>query len=141
MFKQILKFGTVGILNTLIDVLILNVLVVIFRIYAGWPIAVFNVISFSCAVVNSYFLNKRWTFSDQEQHSRKKISHFLIVSAFGAILNSSIVYLGTTFVHPAANLRGIAWVNLVKVLAILIGLVWNFSGYKIWVFKNHKNKF
>ncbi len=138
MFKQILKFGAIGVLNTFIDVLVLNALVIIFQIYAGWPVAAFNAISFSCAVVNSYFLNKYWTFSDKSGHSRKKISQFLVISAIGALLNSGIVYMGTTFIHPVANLRGIVWVDFVKAAAILVGLVWNFFGYKMWVFNGNE---
>lgn len=140
MLKQILKFGTIGILNTFIDVLILNVLVAIFQIYAGWPVAIFNAVSFSCAVVNSYFLNKHWTFLDKSNHSTKKISQFVVVSVIGALLNSVIVYLGTTFIRPVANLSGIVWVDCVKVAAILLGLVWNFAGYRMWVFKKSQEQ-
>ncbi|MEM4263579.1 MAG: GtrA family protein, partial [Candidatus Woesearchaeota archaeon] len=61
-FFEIGKFASVGILNTLIDFGILNLLSYLFTVHSGSAIALFNALSFSAAVVNSYFWNKFWTF-------------------------------------------------------------------------------
>src|SRR3990167_6836118 len=56
MFKQIIKFGIVGVINTIIDFGLLNLLVAIF----DWAVLWANTVSFSVAVLNSFFFNKYW---------------------------------------------------------------------------------
>ncbi len=75
-FKQFIKFLIVGTNNTGIDFLILNLLMFSFGIYKGPPLIFFNIISFSLAVINSYLINRYWTFKKEED---KKISRTQIL--------------------------------------------------------------
>lgn len=61
-FNQFFKFLIVGFNNTSIDFLILNLLMYSFNTYRGWSILIFNIISFTIAVSNSYLINRFWTF-------------------------------------------------------------------------------
>lgn len=133
---QFLKFITVGGLNTLIDIGILNLLMYLSGIYSGSTIIVFNVISVSAAIVNSYFWNKYWTFSAKEKENQaQEFGSFIVVSLGGALINTLVVYSLTTFVDPAFGLSKEIWANFAKVLAIGLAWLWNFSGYKFFVFK------
>lgn len=135
MFFQFLKFALVGVANTAVDFFILNSLMWIFKIYSGWPMFFFNVTSFSAAVINSYFLNKYWTFSNtQKERVAAQFAKFFLISVVGATVNSSIVYFGTTFLTPAFGLSSVFWANGVKAVAVIASLIWNFAGYKRWVF-------
>jgi len=131
---QFAKFVEIGILNTLIDIGVLNLLSLLTGISGGWKIIPLNAISFLLAATNSYFWNKIWTFNIGKKMVAKEFSLFLIVSLIGLVINSTIVFLGTTFIKQIKISAG-ALMNLVKILATLIVMIWNFFGYKIFVFK------
>lgn len=140
-FKQISKFIIVGIINTGIDFAVLNALMFAANIYSGKWLIVFNSISFSAAVINSYFMNKYWTFKKQEagtsekNDDSKQFAQFVIISIIGISLNDVAVYAVSTFIPPMFNLSGKIWVNAAKLIATAISMAWNFIGYKFIVFK------
>lgn len=105
-------------------------------IYEGNGIIPLNIISFTVAVINSYFLNKRWAFKDQTggEHG-KKFTMFLLVSVIGAGINTATVRIVSTNIDPMFGLTQELWLNVAKVVATGISLVWNFAGYKLVVFK------
>jgi len=65
----------------------------------------------------------------------EQFSLFVLVSIVGTIINSSIVGLITGFIPPMFGLNPKIWANMAKILATGIALVWNFIGYKVFVFK------
>jgi putative flippase GtrA len=133
--SQIVKFAEVGILNTLIDLGILNLLVWVSGVTSGIGLAPLNTISFLCAATNSYYWNKFWTFKKEGGVQRKEFFQFLVVSIIGWGMNTGIVVLGTTFLSPVGALSAGAWVNVVKLVATFVSMAWNFIGYKFIVFK------
>ena len=133
---QGIKFVLVGILNTAIDFGVLNLLILITGITGGWAIAPLNAISFLCAATNSYLWNKFWTFKAKGGVAGKEFSQFLIISLIGIGINTGIVVAGTSLVSPLFGLSSKVWVNLIKVLATGVSMVWNFLGYKFIVFKD-----
>lgn len=135
--KQFSKFIIVGGINTAIDVIILRILVGVTGIVSGGGIVVLNAVSFSAAVVNSYFMNKLWTFEDKTRTEKEpfKFTQFFIVSIIGISINSGVVYAITTFTSPMLGLSEANWVVVAKLLATGFSLVWNFVGYKLFVFK------
>lgn len=136
MLKQIVRFVVVGVINTGIDFLILNVEMMLTGITSGPGMLAQNTISFGAATINSYYLNKRWTFEDNDSgKGGVKFSQFLIVSIIGISINGAVVYLATTFVHPVFGISPQLWANVAKLAATAISLVWNFLGYKFIVFK------
>lgn len=136
--KQFSKFFIVGIANTAIDFSVLNLEMLATGITSGPKIALFNAISFSVAVINSYYMNKYWTFEDRRPDNKTiavKFSQFVGVSLVGISINSGIVYGFATFISPMFGLSPQMWVNVAKLLATGASLIWNFIGYKLWVFK------
>jgi putative flippase GtrA len=133
---QFSKFFVVGILNTGIDFAILNFLMWMTQTYEGGHVAIFNTISFSVAVINSYILNKYWTFEDKSSiKAPVQFAKFLTVAVIGWILNTGILFSITTYIHPVFGLSSALWANLAKAMATGVVLVWNFVGYKFLVFK------
>ena len=61
-----MRFVVVGFSNTGVDIGLYNLLIWIFGVTIGWPIAVFSVISTGMAMINSYFLNKYWSFKKKK---------------------------------------------------------------------------
>lgn len=135
--KQFSKFIIVGGINTGIDFLILNILIYITGITAGVELFILNCVSFSVAVVNSYFMNKHWTFQDKTKPEQEpiKFSQFLAVSIVGIIINGLILTSITSYISPLFGLSAVFWANIAKLMATGVSLIWNFIGYKFFVFK------
>ena len=61
-FRQFLRYCLVDGVNTLIDVLMLNVLLWRFPTNNVQVLVIYNSIAYSSGAVSSFFLNKYWTF-------------------------------------------------------------------------------
>ena len=133
-FFQFAKFITVGLANTAVDFGVLNFLMWASGTYEGKTIILFNVISFLIAAIHSYLWNKLWTFEVKGKlNIANQFLQFIIVSLVGVLINSGIIYIITTWF--SSNVSKGVWVNVAKVFATVVSLVWNFIGYKFIVFK------
>jgi putative flippase GtrA len=143
---QVSKFIVTGIINTLIDLVFFN----IFRRFKKVSTTVASYISTTLAMINSYVLNKYWTFSGFGSGSGVEAAKFLIVTVSGIyIIHNGIVYLLTNkILWPGKLVVKIVRIfpflkfmkddfikdNFAKVCAIAITLVYNFLMYKFLVF-------
>ncbi len=134
-FWQLAKFAVIGGLNTFLDFAALNSLIFLSGVSSGSGYSLFKGISFTVAVVNSYFWNKKWTFDSQEREGGKEFVQFLVVSLVGFGINVG----SASFI---VNVLGGGWdispnllANLGALTATLLSLAWNFVGYKFVVFK------
>lgn len=138
---QFSKFVAVGLSNTAIDFGILNMLSMLTGITAGLQVGGVNVPGFVAAVVNSYFWNQNWVFKGRE--SGEGILHdfpkFLAVSVIGLIINSGIIILTTNYGEAVIGLQPEMRLNIAKVIATGVVLMWNFVGYKFLVFRKNNN--
>lgn len=133
---QAAKFILVGILNTLIDLGVLNFLILISEINKGLGFSVFKGISFTVAVINSYFWNKFWTFKKSKTtKTGKEFIQFIIVSLIGFGLNVGSASLIVNIIGPQFGLTEKIWANVGATGATALSMVWNFVGYKFIVFK------
>lgn len=134
-FTQLGKFAAVGILNTSIDFGVLNLLSMAFGIASGFIVGGINMPGFVLAIFNSYFLNKLWVFhGGNREHLLYDFPKFLAITLAGLGINSGIVIFGTTFVTPLFETSSSVWLNVIKVFATLFSLIWNFLGFKFFVF-------
>ncbi len=130
------KFFIVGITNTGIDFAVYNFLMWLTGINKGFPIIAFAAISFVSALINSYLLNKYWTFKDKgKTKDPAQFVKFFSVAFVGLILNTSIIYFITTILNPMFGLSPVLWANFAKAIATGFVLFWNFIGFKFFVFK------
>ena len=134
-FSQLSKFAAVGILNAAIDFGTLNLFSLITGATAGIKIGGLNVPGVAIAVINSYFWNKHWVFRGGGQsQAQQDLPKFLAVTATSLILNSVLVVVATTYITPPFGLSGATWLNIAKIFVTVFTLVWNFVGYKFFVF-------
>ncbi len=135
---QFAKFCIIGFLNASIDFGILNLMSLYTGLTSGFIIGGVNVPGFMVAATNSYFWNKFWVFSHKriagEKTDYSDIATFIPVVVSGAILNSAIVILISTYISPVLNLSPERWLNIAKIAASAIALLWNFFGFKFFVF-------
>ncbi len=131
--KQFIRFSIIGVINAIVDFSVLNLLI---RVVL-WPILAANTISFSSAVVFSYFLNKYWTFRDYKPLHMKQFPLFVVISLVGLGLSDVLMHFGTSLLlgNPYLDLSFVWSYNLAKVVSAGIVLLWNFVAYKIIVFK------
>lgn len=134
-FRQLAKFGAVGIFNTAIDFGVLNLLSLASGVTAGLVIGGVNLPGFAAAVVNSYLWNKLWVFQNRSAGERlfADFPKFFGVTFIGVAINSGLIILLTTYV-PLDGLGAGARLNVAKAVATVVTLIWNFIGYKFFVF-------
>jgi len=136
---QFAKFVLIGFMNFFIDLAVLNLQMFASGKSAGVHYTIFKAVSFLVAVIFSYFFNKYWTFRDKKKNQQgKQFSQFLFVSFIGMIINVSTASIVVNFIAPQISFITLApklWGNLGAVGGAVTGLIWNFLGYKFWVFK------
>lgn len=85
-------------------------------------------ISFTCAVINNYILNRIWTFGDiKHKGPRVQFFQFFIVSVAGLLTRTAIFIV-------LFKLLGI-WDLLSMSIGIIIVLIWNFFANLVWTFR------
>jgi len=132
---QIAKFAAIGALNTLLDLGILNILIIISGVAVGYWYSLFKACSFIIANINSYFWNKHWTFGISDKANVKEFGEFLAVSLIGFGLNIASASLVVNVISAPQNFSPERWANIGALSATVISLIWNFIGYKFFVFK------
>jgi len=118
---QFIKFNLVGVLNTAIDMGAFAILT-----HFGLNMYAANVISYSLGLVNSWVWNSRWTFGDKKMNG-KKVLGFVAVNLLAMGVQMAVLWVG----KGKLGLNH----NLAKLLAIPFGLVVNFLGNRLFVFK------
>lgn len=145
-FYQIAKFALVGVLNSLVDWGILNLLMFLTSIAAGPLYSVFKGASFLVATANSYFWNKSWTFKkvsvagvtgdEPVKKTGPELLRFFTVSLIGFLLNVGAATLLVNVWGPQWGLSANLWANFGALCGTVLGMTWNFLGYKLIVFKD-----
>ena len=132
---QVTRFGVVGLVNTAVDLAVLNAL--IFLTHMGrngiW-FSIFKAMSFLVAVLNSYVINHSWTFGRSGgERSVSQASRFLAVSLLGAVINVSSASYVATFIAPIHGIERY-WPSIAALAGTASALIFNFLGYKHIVF-------
>lgn len=141
---QIAKFILVGALNTFVDWGILNLLMFLTSISAGVMFSAFKGASFLVSMTNSYFWNKFWTFKKTVEpaataepvKSGREALQFFIVSVVGFLLNVGIATFLVNILGPQFGFSPKLWANVGALAGTVLGMTWNFLGYKLIVFKS-----
>jgi putative flippase GtrA len=103
---------------------------------SGSLYAIFQAIAFLCAMVNSYILNRNWTFSRVPGKSQVLESgEFLLISVLGAGVNVGSAWYVATYVQPARPLVAY-WPSVAALVGTAFSLGFNFIGYKYFVFSS-----
>lgn len=130
--KQFIKFGIVGLSNTLISLGITYGLVFLshalkLAIDENWLIFISSLVGFLVSVLNSYYWNNKYVFKKTAQ------------GHFWPLIKSYLCY-GTTWLlsyvltYVFANLMCIS-IILVPILSLIITIPLNFLMNKFWAFK------
>lgn len=133
---QAAKFFLMGVLATLIDLAVLNLLIWISGIASGFYFSVFKGISFLAAMVGKYFGVKFWTFEKTDTVSvSTEFGKFLLISVIGLAINVAVASFVVNFIGPQFGIEEKVWANLGAIFAAFTSFLWNFLGTKFIVFK------
>lgn len=96
MFKRFLKFGMVGGIGTIVNLVIFALLS-----FAGVNYMLSSVMAFVIAATSNYLLNSVWVFNDRG-HKRSKTlwAKFMCVSIFSLLINLSVLYIMENYTMP-----------------------------------------
>lgn len=143
LLEQIVKFGVVGIIATIVDWAIYAVLVPLHDASSGLSDAmdiktwetISAIISFSVSVVVNYIASMKYVFERRDDMSRmREFIIFLILSIIGLGINICIIRglhgIQEVFETWPAFFARFAYM-VPKVIATLIVLVWNFVTRKL----------
>lgn len=137
-FYRISKYALVGALNTFIDLGVLNGFILLTGESDGAAFLVFKGLGFTAAVINSYFWNRYWTFESSDTDKKKEFVQFIIVSLGGLVVNIVTAGVIVNVIGPQGDIAPQVWANIAALSATAISLVWNFIGYKFWVFDKNR---
>ena len=127
---QVARFAVVGVLNTIVDYGLFNLLG--YGLHVSLVLA--QAIGVTAGIVNSFLLNKLWTFRSRGWGDwRRELTAFLLVSGIGFAINVG----GFAVLHSIFGAS--SWVvgNLEKVSTTVVSMVWNFIGYRFFAFRTH----
>lgn len=127
LFLQIIKFGIVGVIATLIDYAVYLVCTRGFH----WDVLWSQAVAFALSLVVNFILSMKFVFRAKEGLSlRWQILIFLVSSLIGFGINEGLLALGDYIfdysVYPFADL-------LVKVVATVVSMTWNFISKKLFL--------
>lgn len=135
---QFVKFLQVGLLNTFLDLGILNLLIYFMSISKDdYRFSYFKGISFLIASTNSYFWNRYWSFAEKRANGSDKkaeFAKFLTVSVIVFAVNLTISSLVFKSFNPTwISVAG--WGTVSAIFGVVFSMIANFLGYKFIVFK------
>ena len=126
MILQIIKFGIVGVIATLVDVGTLVVLKELLHI----DVLVSSAISFCVSVAVNYILSMTFVFKSKNRDKVREIIIFVLLSVGGLCLNQFILWIGVKFIN--------AYYLIVKLFALVFVPVYNFITRKIFLESKEK---
>lgn len=129
---QLIKYGSIGFINFLINLGILNLLMYITNIASGFTFYIFIAISFIVYSTNGYFMNKKFTF----KYRNKKNPYFQYLAVMGtaAFFNATIISALTLFNIFKLNPR--IWANIIILFASVVTGLCSFLINKLVIFRN-----
>ena len=120
---QLIKFGIVGVIATLIDLAVLMVLKEILDV----DVLAASAVAFSVSVIANYILSMLFVFESRGNSKVKEFLVFVVLSIGGLLLNQFIMWIGTEIMT--------AYYLWVKAFALVFVPIYNFITRKIFLEK------
>lgn len=119
---EFIQFSIVGAINTVIDFGVFSLLLT-----KGCPIVWSQILSYGCGMLNSYIMNRSWTFKENKRNEYSEPLKYVVANVATLILVSVLIILFIHMVHLP--------VLIAKVICTGIGMGMNFISSKFWVFQ------
>ena len=127
-YLQMIKFGFIGALGTIVNLLILYLFTDIFQIHY----IVSEIFAYIISLIHNYLLNKRFTFKETLEYKFLiKFSYYFLICLISLIINLFILYILVEFF--------IMWYVFAELVAISGGFLVNFIGNKLVTFTKNND--
>ncbi|MCL1795182.1 MAG: GtrA family protein [Oscillospiraceae bacterium] len=124
--KKFVKFALTGVLNTAIDFSVYTLCLEIFKL----DVKIAQPAGQCVAIINSYLVNKNWTFQRRKNYNIAEMLKFLLVNGGSVGIN----VLGVFVLH---DIFGVGE-YLCKLPIAAITIVINYFGNRLFVFRENK---
>jgi putative flippase GtrA len=121
MLVQFVKFGIVGISNTLLTLAVYTVLL---KVFGVWYLAA-SAIGFAVGATNGFLLNRRWTFRDHVGDALTPV-RWGVVQTCGLGVNEALLYLLVHDGHLDKLLAQVCATAVVTVTTFFVNRAWTF---------------
>ena len=147
--KKFLKFGLIGILNTIVDIAVFYIMdcwvirdgptltLLGISIIAGPYLS--NAVSYLAANIHSFFWNRLWTFQKKGRISGGEVLRYIATSAGYLLISSAglAVSIRILSLPLFSTVIPEEWINLAaKIPTFCVTVFYNYLMNKFWVFKN-----
>ena len=120
-FLQLVKFGIVGVLATLLEWVIFYICTNILNIHYS----ISTIIGFSISTLFNYWASVKWVFDVNKENNSKNFIFFISFSIIGLLLNELILYICIEKLN-LYNMLG-------KIIATFVVMIFNFITRKIFL--------
>ncbi len=125
---EALKFAIVGGVNTVVNFVVLNALVL--TIFPTGQLKA-NVVATIVAMIASYLMNRHWTYKGRSSQAMgREFMLFVLFNVAGLAIELAI--MGAT--KYALGLHGLLALNAAKLLGLVLGTIFRFYTYRTVVF-------
>lgn len=123
--RRVLRFASVGALNTATDITLFYILNRVTGL-----IVIPNILSYGLTMLMSFLLNRTWTFGDTDDGTRagKKFLMFAALNATTLTLSTTVVYVFSLFLEPV----------VAKILSVFVTASVSYLGMRFVIFKGAK---
>jgi putative flippase GtrA len=128
MMRQFIKFNLVGLLNTALDFAVFTLLT-----WLGVYYILAQCLSYGVGMLNSYTLNKYWTFAQKGRFEPKQAIRFALLNLGSLLLSLALLVIFKD--------QWMMKVLLAKLLTTVITTLVNYAGNKLWVFPANETKY
>lgn len=125
-FWHFVKFQCVGVVNFFVDLGVFTLLHTVIGVNAVPS----NIVSYSCGVINSFVLNRYWTFKVKLKFFSLDFLKFIFVNLVSLGVNTLAIYILVDLYSLNPTLS--------KVIATAFSFTINFAGNKLLVFREDK---
>lgn len=125
-YQQFIKYAIVGVANVALHLGVFNLA----RLAGAGPV-VSNVVGFGVASIQSFTLNRKWSFRDTSQrHHLRVYPVFLLFTLIGLGIHTLLFRFIAGYTHEWGRLGE----NIALLAAVPASVAWNFFAYRRWTF-------
>lgn len=138
---RFLKFATVGAIGSVVDFGIMNLMSHLFDM----PLVYAGTISFVCAVISNFTLNRFWTYPEsRSRHVLHQLGMFFLVNAAGILIRIPILHfveppmagIFESMAHLSNASADVLAKNATLAFAIGIVMIWNYFINRYWTYND-----
>jgi putative flippase GtrA len=132
---RFLRFATVGVVNTAITFVVYSLCTGLLHV----PAAGANVIGWVAGFVNSFLLNRAWTFRDRQDGAGRTVLRFGLSTLVALGVSEAVVVAGEALASgwSASGHASQAALMAIEAIAIGVSLAVNYLLASRWAFKAH----